>query len=243
MGAYSFLLEGVYEFSGTGVCKFSGREILAWYKVRPMTMSGPSPTLSPGEITHLLQNWRKGDRGAQSDLWDVVYQQLRGLAGYMVRERPQAASGPTTVVHEAYLRLLGTSQIDWENRRHFFAVAARAMRFVLVDRARERTAQKRSAEVTREIPDQIADPVRLPPEEVLAVHQALERLAEINPRQVKVVELHYFAGLSLDETAEVLDVGRATVVRDWRAVRAWLATRLRSTDSSEGAHAKEKESP
>lgn len=177
------------------------------------------------ELTTLLHAWRAGDRKAEEILWVRIYNELRRLARYMRRERgpvSRAAAGTTTVVHEAYLRLAGSEELVFEDRRHFFAIAARAMRFVLVDSARRRQALKRAAETTGEIPEEIADPQAQPPEELLAVHEALAQLAEINPRQEKLVELHYFAGLTLDEAAEILEVSRRTVMREWKSARVWL---------------------
>ena len=187
----------------------------------------PAHVTRTGEITALLRAWSAGDDPeAEEKIWEVVYDQVKRLARQMRRRHP-GRTGTTTVVHEAYLRLHGASGIDWRERGHFFAVAARAMRFVLVDRARRRLTKKRVAELTGEIPAEVADPASHSPEHVLAVHEALERLAEINPRQEKLVELHYFSGLSLDETAEVLGVSRRTVMRDWKAVRVWLHGELK----------------
>lgn len=179
---------------------------------------------SPYEITQLLRDWRGGSPQAQEELWPVIYRELKGLARSVLRHRERAQLGATTLVHEAYLRLVGSSsEVDWNDRGHFFAVAARAMRFVLVDEARRRLTKKREGDAVQvEIPEDAADPTTHRPEDVLAVHEALERLAKINPRYEKLVEARYFAGLSIDETAEALAVSRPTVVRDWRAVRTWL---------------------
>ena len=180
---------------------------------------------SPYEITQLLRQWRGGSHQAQEELWPVIYRELKGLAKSVLRRRSSSQSlGATTLVHEAYLRLVGSSsEIDWNDRGHFFAIAARAMRFVLVDEARRRLSQKRDGEApSAELPDEVVDPAAHRPEDILAVHEALERLAKINPRHEKLVEARYFAGLSIEETAEALSVSRPTVVRDWRAVRVWL---------------------
>ncbi len=179
---------------------------------------------SPYEITQLLRDWRGGSEQAQEELWPVIYRELKGLARGMLRQRERTPLGATTLVHEAYLRLVGSSsEVDWNDRGHFFAVAARAMRFVLVDEARRRLAKKRDGEAHgAEIPEDTADPTAHRPEDVVAVHEALGRLAKINPRHEQLVEARYFAGLSIEETAEALAVSRPTVVRDWRAVRTWL---------------------
>lgn len=190
------------------------------------------------EVTLLL---RDGSPQAQQDLWSLLYHELKTMARQALRHHHQPGRegrkpGATSLVHEAFLRLLGTDT-EWNDRHHFFAVASRAMRFVLVDEARRQVTQKRSAEVP--LPAGLADgeeaelpdPQQYRPEEVLAVHQALEQLADLNPRHEKLVELRYFAGLSVEETAEALGVTPRTVVRDWRAVRLWLQHTLDSQPS------------
>jgi RNA polymerase sigma factor (TIGR02999 family) len=181
---------------------------------------------SPEGITLLLREWRGGSHEAELKLWPVLYRELKILARSVLRgQAGKRRLGTTTLVHEAYLRLLGpaASSLEWNDRGHFFAVAARAMRFVLVDEARRRLSHKRDGVDTRaEIPEDHIDPTGQPPEDVLAVHGALERLAKIHPRYEQLVEMRYFAGLSVDETAEALGVSRPTVVRDWRAARTWL---------------------
>ncbi len=181
------------------------------------------------EITMLLSRWRGGDAAAQERLWPVIYRELKTLARSVLRGG-RGRLGATTLVHEAYLRLVGSSSdVAWNDRSHFFAVAARAMRYVLVDEARRRLAKKREGEATpAEIPEDAVDPIAHRPEDVLAVHQAMKRLAKVNPRYEQLVEARYFAGFSIDETAEALGVSRPTVVRDWRAVRTWLYGELQS---------------
>lgn len=192
-------------------------------------------TSDPGKITRLLKAGPEGE----PELWSLVYDELKDLARAVLLGR-RKARGPqtTTLVHEAYLRLLGSDFDNLQDRRHFFAVAARAMRFVLVDDARKRLADKRGSgkaniTLSDEMAAKVIDPLRRKAEELLAVHEALERLGEINPRHVKLVELRYFSGFTVNETAEVLGVSRPTVVRDWRAVRAWLHDALESTDRAE----------
>ena len=188
------------------------------------------------EITLLLQAWHEGGSEVQEELWRLLYDELKGLARSTLRRQSNLKKGPTSLVHEAYLRLLG-NDVDWNDRNHFFAVASRAMRYVLIDEARRQLSQKRRAEVTRpaladdDREPEVVDPLERRPEEVLAVHQALGRLAKINPRHERLVELRYFAGLSVGETAEVLGVADRTVVRDWRAVRIWLHHTLSVADS------------
>ncbi|HEV7505255.1 MAG TPA: ECF-type sigma factor [Thermoanaerobaculia bacterium] len=187
---------------------------------------------SPEGITLLLRRCRAGSHEAEQELWPVLYRELKILARSVLRGRGgRPRLGATTLVHEAYLRLLGpaASSLEWNDRSHFFAVAARAMRFVLVDEARRRLAGKRDGVDTRaEIPEDCRDPKDRAPDELLAVHQALERLEKVHPRYEKLVEMRYFAGLSVDETAEALGVSRPTVVRDWQAARTWLYGELNS---------------
>lgn len=185
----------------------------------------------PGEeITSLLHAWNQGDPAAQEALWPQVYGELKVVARAVLRRRQGGRKQATTsLVHDAALRLLNT-EVEWGDRHHFYAVAARVMRFALVDEARRRLSQKRGMDVTpAELADDIigGEPEKV--EEILAVHQALERLAKINPRQEKLLELRYFAGFSVAETAEILGVSVPTVVRDWKAVRSWLYGTLRTT--------------
>lgn len=187
---------------------------------------------NPGEITRLLRAWKSGDGEAQEELWHILYGELKSLARGVLRQQSRGARHQaTSLVHKAYLRLLGTD-LDWGDRRHFFAVAARAMRFVLADEARRQVARKRGEGETLALDEtlpEIADPLARLPEEVLAVHQALAKLARIQPRHEQLVELRYFAGLSVEETAEVLLVTPRTVVRDWKAVRVWLHGELKES--------------
>lgn len=193
----------------------------------------------PRDITRLL----RAGRAAEAELWPIVYGELKALARNVLRGR-RKPRGPqtTTLVHEAYLRLVDFDSDGWNDRRHFYAVAARAMRFVLVDDARRRLSGKRGGDragvtLSDELAERVGDPLEHRAEEVLAVHEALHRLAEINPRHVKLVELRYFSGFTVDETAEALGVSRPTVVRDWRAVRTWLHGALaeRAGDARDGA--------
>lgn len=178
-------------------------------------------------ITNLLRAWGAGDRAVQDELWPQLYRELRIIARSVLRRRAhRRGPGTTSLVHEAALKLLDLD-IDWNDRRHFYAVAARAMRFTLVDQARRKLSKKRGPEAAAvELPLDAADPSAHLPEEVLAVHQALGRLARLNPRQERLVELRYFAGMSVDETADILGVSKPTVVRDWRAVKIWLHLQL-----------------
>lgn len=180
-----------------------------------------------GDITALLAAHSSGDSDAMDELYPLVYEELRRIAHQRMRgERSDHTLRTTALVHEAYLELVDLDRVDWQNRRHFFALAARVMRNVLVDYAEKRNAQKRGGDVDR-VPLEEGDgavPVAL--EDVLAVHQALERLETIDERQVRVVECRFFAGLTIEETANALGVSPATVGRDWRMARAWLNREL-----------------
>lgn len=189
------------------------------------------------DVTRLL----RAGADAESELWPIVYRELKTLARAVLRGRRRpGAPQTTTLVHEAYLRLVGSDYGDWQDRSHFYAVAARAMRFVLVDDARRRLSAKRGAgdagvTLADTGPAEPGDPLAHRAEEVLAVHQALDRLGEVNPRHVKLVELRYFSGFTVDETAEALGVSRPTIVRDWRAVRVWLHGVLSETPGEGGS--------
>ena len=180
---------------------------------------------STNEITKLLHNWQGGDRAALDALVPVVYKELHRLAHCELRkERPNHTLQSAALVHEAYFRLLGQKPPQWESRTHFFAIAAQLMRQILVDYARRRRASKRGSGVCMlTLDDAMALPQRKDKDvDVIAVDDALNALAEIDPRQSRVVELRFFAGLSLEETSEVMGIATATVQRDWTAARAWL---------------------
>ncbi|MGA2741339.1 MAG: sigma-70 family RNA polymerase sigma factor [Bryobacteraceae bacterium] len=184
------------------------------------------PETPDHEITQLLAKCRGGNKDAEARLLALVYQQLREMARHhMRREGPGHTLQTTALVHEVYLRLFG-KEIDWQNRSHFFAVAAQMMRRVLVDHARARKASKRGSGARVDLEDvPLISEDRL--EDVLAVDQALERLAGKDLRQAKMVELHLFAGLTLQETADVLGVARRTIQRDWDFAQAWLYNEMR----------------
>jgi RNA polymerase sigma factor (TIGR02999 family) len=177
----------------------------------------------PNQITQLLQRWRDGNREALDALLPLVYEELRRLAHRHLRnERAEHTLQSSALVHEAYLRLLGQDFPHWEGRTHFFAIAAQLMRQILVDYARRHRASKRGSGVCMlTLGDVDALPQRKDVD-VVALNDALNSLAEIDPRQSHIVELRFFAGLSLEETSEVMGIGTATVQRDWTAARAWL---------------------
>jgi RNA polymerase sigma factor (TIGR02999 family) len=181
---------------------------------------------SDQEVTVLLQAWRQGDAGALDRLLPLVYQDLRRVARAHLRdERPGHTLQATALVHEVYFRLMGRRSAMPQNRTHFFAVAARLMRQILVDHARRKRARKRGGGDTV-ITLQDVSPVAQPHIDVLALDEALTELTACDPRLCKVVELKFFAGLNIDETAEALEVSAATVERDWVAAKAWLHQRL-----------------
>jgi RNA polymerase sigma factor (TIGR02999 family) len=181
----------------------------------------------PSDITRLLLEASHGRVDAMEALLPLVYGELKRLADAQMRqERPDHTLGTTGLVHEAYLRLVDSASIDWQGRAHFFGVASRAMRRILVDHARRRTAQKRSRQQGVSLDEAMAGAVDLPGDEVLAVDDALERFARQDPRAAQLVELRYFAGFSIEEAAELLSISPATAKRDWALARAWLARDL-----------------
>jgi RNA polymerase sigma factor (TIGR02999 family) len=183
---------------------------------------------SRGDVTGLLLAWSAGDLDAHAALVSAVYEDLRRQARAFLRREPAGrALTPTALVHEAYLRLINQQRVQWRNRSHFYAIAAQAMRRVLVDHARARLADKRGGGAAAVALDGI-DPISPPPDmDVLMLDAALDRLAKLEPRQVRLVELRYFGGLSIDEAADALDISVATAKRDWTAARAWLYRELR----------------
>lgn len=183
---------------------------------------------SSESLTGMLQAWAKGDLDARDRLLPIVYGELRKQAARQLKsERVGHTLQPTALVHEVYLRLAQPRRVPWESRAEFFAAAARAMRRILVDHARKRGAAKRAGEWTRvELPDGVADVGGKRDPDLLALDAAVDRLAELDPRHARIVELRFFGGLSVAETAHVLGVSTATVKRDWSLARAWLHRRL-----------------
>jgi RNA polymerase sigma factor (TIGR02999 family) len=178
-------------------------------------------------ITGLLQDWRTGKPGAANRLMEVVYGELHQIAvRQMRRERGEHTLQATALVHEMYLRLFGSEPIDWQNRAHFFAVAAQQLRRVLVDHARRRQREKRGGGQIKFSLDEKDAPVVDQDERLLEMDQALARLESLDERAAKVVELRYFGGLSEKETAEALGISVATLKRDWEFARTWLASQL-----------------
>jgi RNA polymerase sigma factor (TIGR02999 family) len=178
---------------------------------------------STNGITKLLHGWQRGDRTALDALVPVVYKELRRLAHCELRkERPDHTLQSAALVNEAYLRLFRMQPPRWESRTHFFAIAAQLMRQILVDYARRHRASKRGSGVFMLTLDDAMALSQRKEMDVIAIDDALHALAELDPRQSRVVELRFFAGLSLEETSEVMGIATATVQRDWTAARAWL---------------------
>ena len=186
-----------------------------------------APSASPQEVTRLLADWSQGDDAALAKLTPLVYEELRRLAHHhMVGQRPDHTLQTTALVNEAYLRLAGQTNPSWQNRAHFFAVAARAMRQILVNYAESLRTQKRGGGALKV---ELNEAVIVSPEqlkEIADVHEALERLATVDSRKARVVELKYFAGLNYDEIAEVMKTSVMTIRRDWAFAKAWLHKEL-----------------
>ena len=179
------------------------------------------------DITELLNRWHGGEQAAFDELVPRIYGELRAMAANLLRnERPGHLLDTGALVHEAYMRLVDQTRIDWNGRAHFFGAAAMAMRRILVDQARRRLAGKRGSGAVHETLD-VAVRVAIQPDlDVLALNQALDRLTEADAGLGRLVELRYFAGLTIDETAEVLGISAQTVSRDWTTARAWLSRSL-----------------
>lgn len=179
-------------------------------------MSGP-------DVTQLLKNWRDGNRAALDELAPVVYDELRRLASsYMRRERVNHTLQSTALVNEAFLKLCDQREVEWKNRAHFFGIAAQMIRRILVDHARAHKAEKRGGGAGVLSLDEAIGVPEKRDIEILALNDALEALQALDPKQARIVELRFFTGLSIEETAEVVGVSPATIKREWVAARAWL---------------------
>jgi RNA polymerase sigma factor (TIGR02999 family) len=188
------------------------------------------PSVSQQRVTDLLTRWSQGDDVALAELTPLVYDELRRLAHReMGGQRPNHTLQTTALVNEAYLRLADQINPHWQNRAHFFAVAARAMRQILVSYARSQQSQKRGGGAFKVDLDEVALVSPEESKEILDLHEALEQLSTLDSRKAQVVELKYFGGLNYDEIAEVLKISRITARRDWEFAKVWLYTELRST--------------
>src|SRR5881398_842138 len=185
------------------------------------------PSVSPHRVTQLLAQWSRGYDAALAELTPLVYEELRRLAHhFMEGQRPDHTLQTTALVNEAYLRLAGETNPNWQSRAHFFAVAARAMRQILVNYAKGQRSQKRGGGAIKVDLDEAALVSLEQSKEIVDLHEALERLATLDSRKAQVVELKYFGGLNYDEMAEVLKISRVTARRDWEFSKVWLYTEL-----------------
>lgn len=190
-------------------------------------MDGTKDNHDSADITALLQKIKQGDAAAESHLIPLIYNELRAIArNHMGRERPDHTLQATVLVHDVFLQLVGNSQIDWRNRAHFFALASRVMRHILVDHARAARAQKRPGFRQKVELEAALVFVEGQHDDFLALDEALERLAEWDPRQSRVIEMHFFGGLGFEQIAEVLGISHRTAIRDWTMARAWLYREL-----------------
>lgn len=179
------------------------------------------------DVTQLLQQWNAGDEAARAALIEKIYAELTTIAArHLTNERHVVELQPHSLVHEAYMRLVGMDRVKWQNRTHFLAMAARIMREILVDEARRRKAVKRDGG-SRLTLTGIGLSQNDPPTDALMIHEALERLAEVDPDRARLVELRFFGGLTIEETAEVLGISPATVKRSWEVARGWLYRALK----------------
>ena len=179
---------------------------------------------NPHDVTQLLLKWSQGEQGAMDELLPLVYRELHKIAHrYLNKERGEHTLQTTALVHEAYIKLIDQNRVQWQNRAHFFGIAAQAMRRILVDNARQRLSGKRGSGAEKiSIEDNQIDVSDEKASNLIELDFALKKLAELDPNKARLVELRYFGGLSLEETAEVLGVSRPTVIRQWRLAKAWL---------------------
>ena len=180
------------------------------------------------DVTQLLLAWSDGNRDALDELTPLIYRELKKLAeSYLRRERVGHTLQPTALAHEAYIKLIDQQNVRWQNRAHFFGIAAQAMRRILVDHARARLAGKRGSGAAVVALDEAVDVSDQRADQLIALDEALKSLAELDPDKSRVVELKYFGGMTLEEIAEVLGISRATVIREWRMAKAWLYGELK----------------
>jgi RNA polymerase sigma factor (TIGR02999 family) len=190
----------------------------------------PIPPTRNSDVTRLLADWSKGDRRALDELLPLVYEELRHLANaYLRRERDGHTLQSTALVHEAFLRLVNQRDVQWHGRAHFFGIAAQMIRRILVDHARAQRAAKRGAGAVRLELDEALAVSEQRDLDLIALDEALERLAMMDERQSRIVELRFFAGLSVDDTADVMGISTATVKREWSSARAWLFREIAAT--------------
>jgi len=190
------------------------------------------------EVTQILHKWSDGDADAPARLMPLVYDELRRQArNYLARERGAHTLQPTALVHEAYLRLVDQTRVNWQNRAHFFGMAANMMRRVLIDYARAHATEKRGGAAIRLSVDDVQIPLEQRAAELIALDEALEELAKFDERKAKIVEMRFFGGLTDEEIAEVLGITTRTVWRDWKTARLWLFRELSDPPAGAGGHA------
>ena len=181
------------------------------------------------EVTVFLKAWSDGDRAAADSLLQLVYKEMRKLAAsYLQKQRPDHTLQPTALVHEAYLKLIDTSEINWQDRAHFFAVAAQTMRNILVDHARKVNADKRGGDARKIQLDEAVGLSKKQDVDLIDLDGCLTKLAQQDEKQSRIIELRFFGGLTIEETAEVLKISPATVKREWAMARAWLFRQMKS---------------
>jgi RNA polymerase sigma factor (TIGR02999 family) len=210
-------------------------DVQTFAKTNQTTKEPPMAGSSAHEVTQLLRAWNEGEQSALEKLMPVVYDELHRMAqGYMAHEGPGHTLEATALVNEACLRLVDSAPTSWQNRAHFFAVCAQAMRRILVDWARSRQAMKRGGEMRPLKLDEALAVAGTPGKDLVALDEALKALAAVDPRKSQVVELRFFGGLSVEETAEVLKVSSDTVRRDWKVAKSWLQREMRG-ENPDGA--------
>ena len=198
---------------------------------RPLGV-GVGPELSK-QVSELLANWNNGDAEAREALMPLVYNELRKLAAsHLRRERSDHTLQPTALVHEVYLRLADQKNVQWQDKTHFFGVAAQLMRRILVDHARSHTADKRGSGLPKVSLNEAIAMSRERPAELLALDESLTQLASTDPQQSRIVELRVFGGLTIEQTAEILGISPATVKRDWTLAKAWLLREIHKAEPS-----------
>lgn len=202
------------------------RSKIHWADISVMSIPASDPP--GGQVTRLLADLRAGKSGSEARLFELLYDELRTIAKRHMRKEGNGHTLQTTaLVHEAYLRLFGNGAVEWTNKAHFLSVTAQVMRRILVDHARGRRATKRGGGAVHTEINEMTAGVTFPIDQILAVDEALSQLAALEPRSARMVELHLFAGLTLQETAEVLGVCVRTVKRDWEFAQAWLGKQVR----------------
>ena len=187
------------------------------------------------DVTQLLVSWSMGNQAALDELMPLVYGELHRLASaYLRRERPDHTLQSTALVHEAFMKLSNQREVEWRNRAHFYGIAAQMIRRILVDYARSHHAEKRGSGAVKLALDEAMAVPQQKDLDLLGLNDALERLAEMDPRQSRIVELRFFAGLSIEETAEVMQLSPATIKREWNSARAWLFRELSRSPGNGG---------